>query len=152
MNLTPIATGGGSIVVFLAVLGILSKNSGNSGTTVTPTSTTSATTTTTSTNNTGTVTDGTYTSTINYAVPHGATSSVTVTVTIAGGVISNVSTAYNEGDRESVMYDNSFDAEYKTLVVGKKPANISLSQVGGASLTSNAFMRAINDIVSQSTH
>jgi len=98
------------------------------------------------TTNTSNLKNGTYTSTVSYNVPHGSTDSITVTATIANGVITDVKNAHYAADRESQSYQNWFELEYKPLVIGKTPTNVLLSRIGGASLTTNAFNRAISNI------
>lgn len=83
-----------------------------------------------------------------YRTPAKVQESVTVTFTVADGVVTAVSNTYNEGQGENA-HQKRFDAAYTTLVVGKKLTDISLSRVGGASLTSGAFNEAVKEAIAQ---
>ncbi|MHD0330680.1 hypothetical protein ACY18M_17150, partial [Proteus mirabilis] len=55
-----------------------------------------------------------------------------------------------QGQRgESREYQAKFASGFKTLVVGKKIDEVSLSRVAGSSLTSGGFNAALADIESQ---
>lgn len=93
--------------------------------------------------------DGTYTATAQYYVPHGS-NDITVKVTIKDGVITAIDDSNNYADRESAAYINSFNQTISGKVVGKALSSVaSLSRVGGASLTTEGFDTAIQDIMSQ---
>jgi uncharacterized protein with FMN-binding domain len=89
--------------------------------------------------------DGTYKTTTEYYVPHGS-NSLTVNVSIKDGLITKVSTSHDYSDRESGMYVDSFDSSISSEAVGQKIDGLSLSRVGGASLTTEAFDEAISQI------
>ena len=115
--------------------------------TATPTPTTPSTTTTTPVTTTSNkYKDGTYTASATYSVPHGS-NSISVNVTIANDAITNVSTNHTYKDSESGMYVDSFDSYISSKVVGKSVSSLSLSRVGGASLTTIGFNNALNTIV-----
>ncbi|KXJ97864.1 MAG: hypothetical protein UZ19_OD1000928 [Parcubacteria bacterium OLB19] len=68
------------------------------------------------------------------------------------GVVINSDVMY--GNKETGYQhplQERFDGAYKTQVVGKRLEDISLSRVGGASLTSKAFNEAIANIIDQTT-
>jgi hypothetical protein len=92
--------------------------------------------------------DGDYSATESYRVP-GETNKITVKVSIKSGVVTSVTTSHDYASSESADYTNSFSSEISGQVVGKGIDNISLSRVGGASLTTQSFDKAINAIVSQ---
>jgi major membrane immunogen (membrane-anchored lipoprotein) len=100
---------------------------------------------------TGTYKDGTYTNTVNYNVPHGASNSIAVTLVVSGGNISSVKTNNNYSDGQSSYYISSFESSVSSDASGQSLANYSPSQVGGASLTTYAFSNAIDNIRSQAT-
>lgn len=116
----------------------------------------SGTTSSVSTNNssagsTSTVTnvkDGTYTATAQYDTP-GGVQDIKVTLTIAGGTVSNSSLIQNATAREDEQYQSAFESEYQSEVVGKKISDISLHRVAGASLTTDGFNAALLDIAKQ---
>lgn len=65
-------------------------------------------------------------------------------------MITDVSYSESTKDRESSEYYNSFIKSFKTSdVVGKKIEDVSLSRVGGASLTTKAFMSALATIAAK---
>ncbi len=65
------------------------------------------------------------------------------------GSIQSISTQHYPAAERSRSYTNQFDDQVQSAVVGKKLTDISLSQVGGASVTSRAFNSAIDRILSQ---
>lgn len=107
---------------------------------------------TASTNNTtsSTYSDGQYSSDINYSVP-GSQNTISVTLTINSDTITDITVNDSYSDRESDRYITGFESSIESKVVGKKISNISLSRVGGASLTTNAFNRALNNIKNQAS-
>ncbi len=92
--------------------------------------------------------DGTYKATAEYYVPHGS-NSITVNVSIKDGSITKVSATHDYADRESGMYVDSFDSSISSKAVGQKINGLSLSRVGGASLTTDAFDEVISSIANQ---
>lgn len=95
--------------------------------------------------------DGTYTASTSYYVPHGGTNSLSATVTITGGTITAVSTNNNYSDGESGMYIDSFKSSVSSAAVGTSLASANFSRIGGASLTTQAFDSALDQIRSQAT-
>jgi hypothetical protein len=73
-----------------------------------------------------------------------------VTLTVASGVVTDAAITY---DGQSSGFSNPnherFDAAYKAEVIGKNLSEVSLSRVGGASLTSKAFNDAVAKIAAQ---
>ena len=73
-----------------------------------------------------------------------------VTLSVADGIVTDASVTF---DGQSSGFSNPnherFNAAYKPEVVGKKLTEVSLSRVGGASLTSKAFNDAVAKIVAQ---
>jgi uncharacterized protein with FMN-binding domain len=104
-------------------------------------------TTTTADNNTASsgYKDGTYTATGRYATPE-ATESITVTVTLKDGIITDTSATASESTRDSKEFAGAFVANYKSQVVGKNIASLKLSRVSGSSLTPQGFNSAIAQI------
>lgn len=119
-------------------------------TTATP-STAAATSTSTGTSSSSSYKDGTYSATVSYSVPHGATNSLKATVTIASGKITAVSTDDSYSDHESGMYIQDFESALESAVVGSDASSASFSHIGGASLTTDAFSNALDTILSQAT-
>lgn len=93
--------------------------------------------------------DGTYSVTTSYRVPEAPQQSMGVKVTLKGDVITDVVVTELATDGTSRMYQDAFVGGYKTFVVGKNIAEISLSRVSGASLTSKSFNDALSLIMSK---
>ena len=87
-----------------------------------------------------------YSASISYRVPEGHSNTITSKLTIADGKITAVSNTYKNTSRESDMYTQSFNSYISGKVVGKNLSDISLSRVGGASLTTEAFNQVIASI------
>lgn len=115
--------------------------------------TTPPTTDTTNTNTTNSTSsgykDGSYTASSSYEVPHGNQNNVSATLTIAGGKITNVTTNNDYSDEESAQYVDFFKQEISSTIVGQSLADVSVSRVGGASLTSSAFNDVLDTIRTQ---
>ena len=87
-----------------------------------------------------------------YNVPDHMQESIIVTLVVdATGKIADVTFAYNTPtNRESAEYLSRFNSAFSpSLVVGKKMSEVSLSRVGGASLTTGAFNKAVADLSTQ---
>jgi uncharacterized protein with FMN-binding domain len=97
---------------------------------------------------TGTYTDGTYEATGQYATPE-SVEKVDVTLTIAGGKVTDVTVTGDPQAAESRRYQSEFIGGIKDEVVGKALDEISVSKVAGSSLTSGGFMQAVNAIKSE---
>ena len=122
---------------------------GGTTTTTGSTNTGSTTTNTGSTTNSGSSSsgsykDGTYTgATINHAY-----GSVTVTVTISGGKITDVSAKYTDpGDRRSSSIDQQAIPMMKSQVLQAQSANVST--VGGATFTTGAYISSLQSALSK---
>lgn len=140
------------LLVVAATAAVIASGS-NKETSTGQTSSTSSTSTSNNSSSTSTasvtnVKDGTYTATASYDTPGGA-QDIKVTLTIAGGAVSNSSIMQNATGREDEAYQSAFESEYKTAVVGKKISDISLNRVAGASLTTDGFNTALLDIANQ---
>ncbi|MDR3557969.1 MAG: calcium-binding protein [Candidatus Pacebacteria bacterium] len=92
--------------------------------------------------------DGTYTATGSYMSP-GGEDQISVTLTLANDIITNVSAVSGAGDRTSQRYQNAFLSGYKQYVVGKDIANVKLTRVSGSSLTPAGFDNALAQIMAQ---
>ncbi len=99
----------------------------------------------TNTAKTTTYRDGTYNGSVSYRVPHGS-NTLQATVTIAGGTISDVKVQSEYSDQESQMYVDSFASSISSSVKGHSLGDVSVSRVGGASLTSDAFNAVLDTI------
>ncbi len=141
-------------IVTSVAFAINSSDTAKEETSTTPTNQTSATTpeassppatTETSSSNTSAYADGTYNATASYVTP-GGIESIDVTVTISGGVITDSLLAGSGKTDHAERHQADFAAGYKSMVVGKNVDDVQLSRVSGASLTSNAFNNALDEI------
>ena len=115
---------------------------GNTNTGTTTSSTNTGTTTTS--NGSTTYKDGTYTGT---TVTH-RYGSVTVTVTISGGKITNVSAqALDGGDRRSQSIDTQAVPMMKTEVLSANSAKVST--IGGATYTTTAYITSLQSALAK---
>lgn len=89
--------------------------------------------------------DGTYTASGDYQAPSG-TETVEVTVTLADGVITEVTAVGDATDPQAQGYQGQFAAGIGAIVVGKSIDDIQVDKVGGSSLTSGGFTSAIDAI------
>lgn len=91
--------------------------------------------------------NGTYTASAAYVAPGRANHTVNLTLTIANDVVTESNITYTGDTVEtSTSYQKRFSNAYKAEVVGKSLEGISLARVGGASLTSGAFNKAVAEV------
>jgi hypothetical protein len=93
-------------------------------------------------------TDGTYSATGSYMSP-GGEDQISVTLTLAHDIITNVSATEGAGDGTSRRYQNAFLSGYKQYVIGQNIANVNLTRVSGSSLTPIGFDDALAQIKAQ---
>lgn len=92
-----------------------------------------------------------YTAQATYLTPARTSHTIDVTLTLNEGVVSAANVIYDGGKGFSNAHQERFDKAYKNLVIGKSLDQISLSRVGGASVTSQAFNEAVVKIKSQAS-
>jgi len=92
--------------------------------------------------------NGTYTAEGSYSTPE-SVETISVTVTLADDVVTDVEVTGNPTKRESEQYQGQFIGGIQSEVVGKKIDEISVSRVAGSSLTSGGFNKAIEEIKSE---
>jgi hypothetical protein len=91
-----------------------------------------------------------YNATTNYTAPGRTNHIVAVQMTISDDIVTNVSVAYSgDPSSQSSQYQSRFSNSIESQVIGKSLDTISLSRVGGASLTTGAFNQAITNIKNQ---
>lgn len=93
----------------------------------------------------------TYSATAQYLTPAREPHDVTVDLTVADGIVTDVTVLYNRGKEYANQHQERFDDEIADAVVGVSLADVSADRVGGASLTSGAFNDALDDIRSEAT-
>lgn len=89
--------------------------------------------------------NGSYTSSVTYRTPERDTYTMDVTLTIKNDTVTATDIIYGQGAQRD-SYARRFDGAYESYVVGKDLDSLSLSRVGGASLTTKAFNQAVNNI------
>lgn len=111
-------------------------------------STDSSTDTSTGSTASGEYADGTYTADGSYQTPE-TVEEISVTLTIADGVVSEVEVTGDPQARESEQYQGQFIDGISDEVVGKSLDEIDVSKVAGSSLTSGGFNKAVDAIKEQ---
>jgi uncharacterized protein with FMN-binding domain len=89
--------------------------------------------------------DGTYTESGSYQAPSG-TEEIEVTVTLVDNVITEVSVEGKARDPQAKQHQGEFIEGIAAEVVGKSIDELDVDKVGGSSLTSKGFTKAINAI------
>lgn len=89
--------------------------------------------------------NGIYTVLQKYTV-EGKQDSITVQLTIQNDYASDLTDTYTYSSTKSKSYQDSFESKIRSLIVGKAINNISVSRVGGASVTTDAFNQAFSQI------
>lgn len=89
--------------------------------------------------------DGSYTTSVTYKTPERDEYSMDVTLTIANDKVIDSNIVYGQ---KAIKDSNvkRFNSAYEAQVIGKDMDTISLSRVGGASLTTKAFNNALAKI------
>lgn len=101
-----------------------------------------------SSSGTATYTDGTYTADGSYQTPE-TVESITVTLTIADGVVKDVEVTGDPQARETEEYQSKFISGIADEVVGVPLDELKVSRVSGSSLTSGGFNAAVESIKEQ---
>jgi uncharacterized protein with FMN-binding domain len=89
--------------------------------------------------------DGTYTASGDYSAPSG-TETVEVTITLADNIITGIEVVGDATDPEARLHQGEFIDGIQDVVVGKNIDEIQVDKVGGSSLTSGGFNRAVDAI------
>ncbi|MBP6881420.1 MAG: hypothetical protein KBC35_02235 [Candidatus Pacebacteria bacterium] len=93
--------------------------------------------------------NGTYSSQISFRTPEG-TYSMDVTMTMNNDVITSTDIVFDsKAARDG--YTKRFNTSYQTYVIGKNLDTLNLSRIAGASLTTDAFKKAITEIKTQAS-
>lgn len=97
------------------------------------------------------VTSQKYSTDVTYNTPEEGKETIHVAITMKDTVIENIAFTYDTPTkRESKFNITNFEKAFQaSSFVGKKLTEVSVSRLGGASLTSGAFMEAIKNIDSQ---
>lgn len=98
----------------------------------------------------GNYVDGTYTAEGSYQTPE-TVESVSVTLTLADGVVTDVEVVGEPEARESKQYQGQFIGGITEEVVGVAIDELDVTRVAGSSLTSGGFNNAVNAIKEQAS-
>ena len=112
---------------------------------VTPTNTSPTSTSSVASDTSSNVASQTITKTVSYGVDHGkhqVTTDFTISTDSTGKILS-VRANMTRWDHESMQYHNRFNNVANKKIVGKKISELSLSALGGASDTTDAFNEVI---------
>ena len=93
----------------------------------------------------GTYKDGTYTESGSYQAPSG-TETVDVTLTLAGDKVTAVEVTGHATDPQAQKHQGEFKDGIAAEVVGKSITDLKVDRVGGSSLTSGGFNKAVDAI------
>lgn len=96
----------------------------------------------------GEYTDGTYSADGSYQTPE-TVESISVTLTVADGLVTDVEVTGDPQARETEQYQGQFIDGIADEVVGKSLDEIEVSRVAGSSLTSGGFNEAVESIKEQ---
>lgn len=89
----------------------------------------------------------TFSADVSYLTPARTAHDMRVSLVVDNaGVVTDASIIYDNGEGFSNGHQERFDGAFKAEVIGKSLENISLSRVGGASLTSGGFNEAVAKI------
>lgn len=97
------------------------------------------------TEETGEYADGTYSAVGSYTSP-AQEETVSITLTLANGVIESVEYEPETTNDISMRYQKMFDENFEAMVVGKSLDEVELTKVSGSSLTPKGFNDAIEMI------
>jgi uncharacterized protein with FMN-binding domain len=89
--------------------------------------------------------DGTYTESATYQSPNG-TETIDVTLTLEKDLITDVTVVGHGTSPQSQLHQGEFSDGIAAVVVGKDLDKISVHKVGGSSLTSGGFNKAVEAI------
>lgn len=92
--------------------------------------------------------NGTYDAGSAYYVPDG-NENIQVSLTLENGLITDAAIRNSEGDSTSAIYQQYFESQYKSYVIGQKISGLRLSVIAGASDTTQGFNDAISQIASK---
>jgi uncharacterized protein with FMN-binding domain len=89
--------------------------------------------------------DGTYSASADYQSPNG-TETIDVTLTLKDEVITDVKVVGHGTSPDSKLHQGQFSNGIAAVVVGKDIDQITVDKVGGSSLTSGGFNKAVDEI------
>lgn len=93
----------------------------------------------------------TYSETASYLTPRRTEQSIAINLTVENGIITASEVIYDGKPvgQTSNDYQANFEKAYKAVVIGQPIADLNLSRIGGASLTTGAFNEAVAKIAAE---
>lgn len=88
---------------------------------------------------------GNYSKSGKYVTP-GGEREIDVQLTLSDGIITDITVTPKAEDATSKRFQGEFEANYKTMVVGKNIDEVALTKVSGSSLTPKGFNDALEKI------
>jgi uncharacterized protein with FMN-binding domain len=92
--------------------------------------------------------NGNYASNGSYTSP-GGTETLNVSLTVANDIVTALKVTSVKVDATAAQYESRFEAGVNAVAVGKSMASLNVGAVGGSSLTSIGFNRALATIKAQ---
>ncbi|MCU1407635.1 MAG: hypothetical protein JWQ43_3938 [Glaciihabitans sp.] len=93
----------------------------------------------------GTYADGDYSASGSYSSP-GGTETIQVELTLADGVVTDVTVTGEASDNQALRYQTEFSDGIAAVAVGENIDDLKVSRVAGSSLTSGGFNDAVESI------
>lgn len=91
--------------------------------------------------------NGDYSMVVEYEMTSDTTEYVNARVVIVDDRIEYATASYGASNDEVQEWQSRFDNDFRELLINKNPEQVSLSRVGGASVTTNAYNDALDAIV-----
>ena len=100
----------------------------------------------------GTYADGEYSAQGSYTPPSNQTEEVDVTLTLKDSVVTELQVETSGNHPTSKMHQRDFKSKVQEQVVGKNLDELDVDKVGGSSLTSSGFNKALDTIRSEAAN
>ncbi|WAP52800.1 hypothetical protein OL239_06385 [Arthrobacter sp. ATA002] len=94
----------------------------------------------------GSYADGEYSASGSYTPPSNQTEDVDVTLTLEGSVVTELEVTTSGNHPTSKMHQRDFTSKVQDQVVGRNLDELDVDKVGGSSLTSAGFNKALDTI------
>lgn len=94
--------------------------------------------------------NGTYQATLSYYVPKGHPDEITVTLTLADDIVTDLEIGHYASNGESEKHQARFKQDFdETEIIGKSLTDVAPSRIGGATITSKAFENTLLSIADE---
>lgn len=95
--------------------------------------------------------DGEYTATGSYIPPSNTKEEVTVSLTLSGGIVTELNVSTSGNHPTSKRYQAEFTDGVQEQVVGKPIDGLNVDKIASSSLTSSGFNKALDAIMSEAS-